>query len=146
MSTRKRRGMRTQKVVAEALKQAGWPWAESAGAGRPGQDILGTPGLSIEVKARRELRLPQWLRQARKSAGASLPIVIHRPDGMGEKSVDDWPATMRFADLRQLLREAGYGDGAFGGPRPLPPVREIESGGSVGGPPERSGGRERDAA
>ena len=52
-ASRKARGMRTQKVVAEAFKDAGWPHAETAGAGRPGTDVLGIVGVDGEVKARR---------------------------------------------------------------------------------------------
>ena len=37
-------------------------------------------------------------------------MVDHRPDGMGPARVEDWPATLRLADLVVLLREAGYGD------------------------------------
>ncbi|MGH3745784.1 MAG: hypothetical protein ACRDT8_00110 [Micromonosporaceae bacterium] len=109
---RKRRGAQTQQAVADYLKAHGWPYAESAGAGRPGEDVTNVPGLAVEVKARRDLSLPAWLRQAAKSKG--LPIVVHRPDGMGLGSLEDWPATMRFADLVQLLRDAGYGAGAYG--------------------------------
>ena len=36
--------------------------------------------------------------------------VVHRPDGMGETSVDHWPVTLRLADAVRLLRAAGYGD------------------------------------
>jgi len=108
---RKQRGMQTQVTVAGYLAENGWPFATDAGPGRPGSDILGVPGLAIEVKARRELDLLAWLRQAAKGAGAGgLPICVHRPDGMGPATVADWPATLRLADLVKLLRLAGYGD------------------------------------
>jgi hypothetical protein len=112
--TRKRRGAKTQALIAEYLRPRGWPFAEDAGAGRRGLDILGTPGLAIEVKARRDLQLPKWLRQAAgyREDGGGLPIVVHRPDGFGEASIDDWPATLRLTDLVRLLRAAGYGDPA----------------------------------
>ena len=105
-ASRKARGAETQNAVARYFKDHGWPYAESAGAGRSGVDVLGLAGISVEVKARRQLALPAWLRQARQSPG--LPIVVHRPDGMGPGTVDDWPATMRLADLTALLKAAGY--------------------------------------
>ncbi len=105
-ASRRQRGHETQNAVARYFKAAGWEHAESAGAGRAGVDVLGLAGISVEVKARRQLALPAWLRQARQSPG--LPVVVHRPDGMGPGTVDDWPATMRLADLTNLLREAGY--------------------------------------
>lgn len=90
------------------MAEHGWPYATDAGAGRNGSDILGVPGLAVEVKARRDLNLTAWLRQA--SAEKGLPIVIHRPDGFGPGAIADWPVTFRLADAVKLLRAAGYGD------------------------------------
>lgn len=109
MTTRKDRGMRTQLLVALALKADGFPHAESAGPGRPGRDVLNTVGLAIEVKARHGLNLVGWLRQAVTNAGGDVPALVARPDGMGETTVDDWPVVMRFGDWRALVRAAGYG-------------------------------------
>lgn len=108
--SRKSRGMETQKLVAEALRDM-FPYAESAGSGRPGRDILGAVGLAIEVKARRGLDVPAWLRQAVKEADKTgdLPLLIWRPDGMGPQTVDLWPMTIPFGIGRDLLKEAGYG-------------------------------------
>lgn len=104
--SRKRRGAETQRAVATYMAAHGWPYATDAGAGRNGSDILGVPGLAIEVKARRDLNLTAWLRQA--SAENGLPIVIHRPDGFGPGAIADWPVTFRLADAVELLRDAGY--------------------------------------
>lgn len=106
-ASRRQRGGDTQNLATEYFRKHGWPHAQSAGAGRAGVDILGLAGLSVEVKSRRRLDLPAWLRQAAKQPG--VPIVVHRPDGMGPASIDDWPATMRLADLVELLADAGYG-------------------------------------
>src|SRR5699024_94630 len=45
---RKRRGYRTQKVVADWLRENGWPHATSTGAGRQGADVENVPDLAIE--------------------------------------------------------------------------------------------------
>ena len=108
--SRKRRGADTQTAVARYLAQRGFPHAESTGAGRNGRDITGLVGLAVEVKARRDLDLPAWLRQATAAAQGDLPCVVHRPDGFGPASMDDWPVTMRLADWVDLVRLAGYGD------------------------------------
>lgn len=112
MSTqsRKHRGMRTQKLVAEWFADRGWPFAESAGTGRSGTDITGTVDIAVEVKARRELRPLQWTRQAVEAAQGRLPFVVFRPDGAGETSVASWPCLIRLEDLTRLLHAAGYGD------------------------------------
>ena len=107
VASRKKRGAETQEAVARWLREHGWPFAESAGAGRPGIDITGTPGLAVEVKARREFSPLAWVRQASTRPG--LPFVVHRPDGLGPARVADWPVTMRLADFTLLLRDAGYG-------------------------------------
>lgn len=107
-ASRKRRGAETQAVVAGYLAGNGWPYATDAGAGRQGSDILGVPGLAIEVKARRDFSPLAWIRQA--GGGVGLPLVVHRPDGMGPASIADWPVTLRLEDMVKLLRTAGYGD------------------------------------
>lgn len=106
---RKRRGMRTQAVVAEAVRRV-WPYAESTGAGRQGADVLGTPGVDIEVAARRGLPIVEKMRQLRERQQDGVTgAVVLRPDGMGEATVDDWPVFMRLADWLDVMKSAGYG-------------------------------------
>jgi len=109
-ASRKQRGAATQTEVARWFAAHGWPYAESTGAGRTGSDITGVPGLACEVKARREFSPLAWIRQA-AAGSAGLPFVVHRPDGMGPASVEDWPVTLRLHDFTELLQSAGYGDG-----------------------------------
>lgn len=109
-ASRRRRGSETQRAVAEYFAANGWPYATDAGAGRPGRDILNVPGLAIEVKGRRDYHPLTWLRQTARTAGPDLPLVVHRPDGMGLVRVAEWPVTIRLGDLVPLLRRAGYGD------------------------------------
>lgn len=103
MSTRKARGAETQRVVAAYLREHGFPYATDAGAGRAGRDILNVDAVAIEVKARRDLDLNAWLRQASATADGDLPVVIHRPDGFGPTTVEDWPVTLRLADFAALI-------------------------------------------
>lgn len=111
IATRKRRGAATQRIVADTLKERGWPFAEAVGAGATGKDITGTPGLAFEVKARAGFDPVAWVRQARRNAkGDDLPAVILRPNGMGPANVEDWVVVLRFGDLVGLLHLAGYGD------------------------------------
>jgi hypothetical protein len=105
---RRQRGWETQRTVAAYLAVNGWPFATDAGAGRPGSDILGVPGLGIEVKARRDFKPLEWVRQAVKSTNG-IPMCVLRPDGMGPATVASWPVTMRLEDVVSLLRQAGYG-------------------------------------
>ena len=97
--SRKRRGMRTQALLAQRWQHSGlYPNATDAGAGRPGKDILNTPGLATEVKARGRFTLLETLRQAEANASDSeVPIVVWRHNGQGEKSMDDWTVSMRLS-------------------------------------------------
>ena len=108
---RKHRGYETQRIVARYLASHGWPYAESAGAGRSGSDVTGVPDLDVECKARRSFDPTAAIRQmqARRRPG-SLPFAVLRMDGTGETTIDDWPCVIRLADLVAVLREAGYGD------------------------------------
>jgi hypothetical protein len=94
-------------VVAAYLSQ----WWRSASIGRgAGKDITNVP-FDIEVKARSAFQPLEWLRQASKRASVSneLAIVCCRMNGQGENA-SEYLAFMRFADLVQLLLDAGYGD------------------------------------
>ena len=106
--SRKNRAMRTQLVIAQHLAANGWPFAESTGSGRSGSDILGVPGLAIEIKARANFDPMAWCRQAAMNPG--LPMVMFRPNGMGETSIESWPVILRMGDAVALLRAAGYGN------------------------------------
>jgi len=106
--SRKHRGYRTQRVIAEYWRRHGWVYAEPQGAGSPGVDITGTPGVAVEVKARRGLNLRDWMRQARKNAGQMLPVLILRLDGQGETHLDEFPVVLRHDDFMVLLKDAGY--------------------------------------
>ena len=50
--SRKHRGYKSQKILADYLVSKGWIYAESTGAGRSGTDVTGTIGIDWEVKAR----------------------------------------------------------------------------------------------
>ena len=106
---RKHRGMRTQLLVANHLAARGWPHATSAGSGRPGVDVLGTPDIACEVKARANLDPLAWVKQAEKDADGRLPFAVFRPNGMGE-TPGRYVAFLRLDDLIDLLLAAGYGD------------------------------------
>jgi len=107
--SRRRRGAETERLIAAAWRADGWPHAEVRRG--PGPDLTGTPGLDVEVKARRGWAPLEWMRQqAKRSHSGVIPVAIVRPDGAGPATVDNWPAVVPHGVLRRLLREAGYGD------------------------------------
>jgi len=108
--SRKHRGYLSQRLVAEWFQRHGFPFAESAGAGRPGVDVTGMPGVAVEVKARRGFNLTGWLAQAASEKRNGVPVVVVRPDGYGPARIHQWGAVLTLEDLTELLRLAGFGD------------------------------------
>jgi hypothetical protein len=107
--SRKHRGYRTEKVVANYLSQW-WPHALANGAGRSGNDVTGIP-FNLEIKARSAFQPKAWIDQVSKRSDVSgdLPVVICRMNGQGEDA-ERYLAFMRVGDLVNLLLAAGYGD------------------------------------
>jgi hypothetical protein len=108
--SRKHRGYRSQKVLANYLVDNGFPFAESTGAGRSGTDVTGTVGIDWEVKARAGFNPSAAIQQLKDRANDDLGVVVLRLNGQGEKSVSDWVCLLRLEDAVKLLRDAGYGD------------------------------------
>ncbi len=103
--SRKHRGFRTERVVADYLRL----WWEGASVGRGnGRDILNVP-FDCEVKARTGLDIKGTLRQieARTTESGLLGFACFRLNGQGEQP-SDYVAMLRLGDLVQLLLDAGY--------------------------------------
>lgn len=111
MTTRRARGRATEETVAEYLRGNGFPQAERRPASLPGSDVMGTPGIDWEVKARRSLDLLGLMRQlGRRAEEGQVPVGVVRPDGAGPTSVHRWPVVMPLEVAVRLLRAAGYGE------------------------------------
>ena len=108
--SRKHRGYSSQRIVADYLRVNGWPFAEPTGAGRQGSDVIGVLDLDIEVKARRGFDPLAAMRQQDERGTGRFPFAVLRMDGQGPATIGAWPCVIRFDNLVQLLREAGYGD------------------------------------
>lgn len=105
--SRKHRGFRTERVVADYLQT----WWHGATVGRGnGKDIVNIP-MDIEVKARTAFQPLEWLRQSRKRTekNGELNIVVCRMNGQGEDAAE-YLSFLKFSDLVQLLIKAGYTD------------------------------------
>jgi hypothetical protein len=103
--SRKHRGFRTERVVAEYLRRT-WEGA-SVGRGN-GRDILNVP-FDCEVKARTGLDVSGTLRQieTRTAKSGLLGFACFRLNGQGERA-EDYVAMLRLGDLVELLEAAGY--------------------------------------
>lgn len=113
--SRKNRGYRSQKVFAEYIRDI-FPYAEPTGAGRQGRDILSTPGVWFELKARTGFNPLAALKQIEKESLVDYPdaelrpygITVLRMNGQGEQNIGEWVVCMRVDTLKELLKEAGY--------------------------------------
>ena len=103
--SRKHRGFRTERVVAEFLRRT-WEGA-SVGRGN-GRDILNVP-FDCEVKARTGLDVSGTLRQieTRTAKSGLLGFACFRLNGQGEQA-ENYVAMLRLGDLVELLVAAGY--------------------------------------
>ena len=104
--SRKHRGFRTERVVAEYLRR----WWEGASVGRgSGRDVLNVP-FDCEIKARSTLNIPETLRQieTRTAKSGLLGFACFRLNGQGDTKPHEYVAMLRFGDLVELLVAAGY--------------------------------------
>jgi hypothetical protein len=98
------RGRQTQRVFADELRAQGVLHAEPVPASLPGTDVTGWPGVDVEVKATETASPATWLKQVKARAVQG----VLGPRGSGPSNVDDWPVTLRWGDLKELLRAAGH--------------------------------------
>ncbi len=102
MNARKARGADTERRVAEYLRTI---WPHACVTRGPGVDVENTPGAAIEIKARANLAIPAFIRQAKANAGQQMPVLVLRLNGQGPASIDDWPVVVRLADFVDLWRD-----------------------------------------
>lgn len=109
--SRKHRGYESQRIVADYLRDLGWPHARAIGAGESGPDIVEVLDIDVEVKARRGFDpLAAMRQQAQRADVNRLPFAVLRMDGQGRESIGAWPVVIRFDAFISLLIGAGYGD------------------------------------
>ncbi len=106
---RRRKGIDNELAAAKYLQAHGFPHAERRGGGFGGSDIVGTPGLTFEVKAQAGARLATWVDQtqeARAKAGDTYGVLIAKRAGTTD--VGRWHAVLPMAQFMALLAEAGW--------------------------------------
>ena len=106
------RGRALQNALAAYLTRW-WPHAESAGAGRQGSDVLGTPGIVWENKTARnfkaDFRPLQWVAQSKQHRrNGEIPVTVYFPNGVGVAQAEHALAIVPLHVLMHVLEEAGY--------------------------------------
>ena len=103
----KQKGARFERLLASKFREYGYDQARRTAqyCGNTGDasDVVGLPGLHIEAKHQEQMRLYEWMSQAKRDAEAGgegrLPAVFHK------KNNADILVTMRFEDFMNLYRE-----------------------------------------
>ena len=113
---RKIRGYKTQRNVAQYLKEQGWNHAYSIGAGQQGSDIQGLP-FDVEVKARKALDLGATVKQI-KTRSKGLGFAVARLNGQGDDA-SKYIAFMDLETLVKLLKQAGWDKVPIGDQEPI---------------------------
>lgn len=96
------RGRKSQQIAADFLREQ-FPGAESIAASLPGRDVLNTEGWALEVKATKEFKPSEFMRQACKNSGDDFAFAIYRPNGYGPERVHLWTAMTTLGELRDLI-------------------------------------------
>ena len=95
------KGKRGERQVAALFREYGFDAkrGQQYHGGPDSPDVIGVPGLHIEVKRTERLNLYDALAQAKRDAGEDLPVVIHR------KNDSEWVVILSFDDFMKLYRE-----------------------------------------
>lgn len=103
-----RKGADGERELAEILRENGYP-IERGGSFTYGKvpDLMGLPGIHIEVKRVERLNLNEAMRQAIRDSKRfedGNPAVFHR------RNREQWLVTMRLSDWLILYQEGGKGN------------------------------------
>lgn len=93
------KGARFEREIAGRLKDEGYNTRR--GSSFIGEsDVVGLPDVHLELKAREQMRLYDWMEQSKRDAGEQeKPIVIHK------QNYKEILVTMRFDDWIEFYRE-----------------------------------------
>ena len=105
----KQKGARFERKLASIFRDYGYEarrTAQYCGNTGDASDVVGLPGLHIEAKHQEQMRLYEWMSQAKRDSEGTgrLPVVFHK------KNSAEILVTMRLDDFMNLYREweAGF--------------------------------------
>ena len=95
------KGKRGEQEIAALLRSFGFDarrTAQYCGKNSDAADVIGIPGLHIEVKRQEKTRIQEWMRQAERDCGEKVPCVIHR------RSREPWYVTLPLDGFMKILK------------------------------------------
>lgn len=92
-----RKGADGERELAAILREYGYI-VERGGSMSFGEvpDLVGLPGVHVEVKRCEQVRLSEWMQQAETDSKRFRDVVFHR------RSREPWRVTMNLADFMRL--------------------------------------------
>jgi len=96
----KRKGKRGELEFARFCREQGYNVRRGQQYnGLEGEDVVGLPGIHVEVKRVERLNIYDAIAQSKRDARGKIPIVAHRRNNC------EWLITMRAEDWFKLYRE-----------------------------------------
>ena len=100
--SQREKGKTGEREIAALLRSMGFEDARRTAqyAGNTGEaaDVIGLPGIHIEVKRQETTKLHEWIRQAERDCGEKTPCVFHR------RNREPWYCTLPLIDFLQILK------------------------------------------
>ena len=98
----KEKGKRAEREVAALLREYGFDARRGVQyhGGEDSPDVLGLPGVHIDVKHVEQLNIVKAMAQADRDCGGNMPAVFHR------RNRTPWLVTLHFDDFMNLYKEA----------------------------------------
>ena len=112
----KQKGARFERLLASRFRDYGYDearrTAQYCGNTGDASDVVGLPGIHIEAKHQEQMRLYDWIDQAKRDAEAGgegkLPVVFHKKNNaeiLVTMTMDGWMQLYREWQNAQVLKE-----------------------------------------
>lgn len=100
----KTKGAAGEREVARLLREHGFETSRGCQyhGGPDSPDVVGLPGVHIEVKRCEKLSLYEAMSQAKRDCGTSKPIVIHRRNNC------EWLVIQPLKDWIEMFKETDF--------------------------------------
>ena len=113
----KQKGARFERHLASKFREYGYDdarrTAQYCGNTGDASDVIGLPGIHVEAKHQEQMRLYEWIAQAKRDAAASdkevLPAVFHKKNNaeiLVTMTLEDWFNLYREWNAGMALKEA----------------------------------------
>lgn len=102
MTNSRRKGAEGEREIAKILRGYGYDArrGQQYSGANGDADVVGLPGVHIEVKRVEALNIDKAMEQSKRDARGEIPAVFHRKNGK------EWKATVRLEDFIKLYKQA----------------------------------------